>query len=54
MGGEEYNLFSSSGQGTGQQQLGISPLDEDPDRVTFSQLSSGNVIQVTGSQTTQG
>jgi hypothetical protein len=47
-------LLSTSGQGTGQQQLGISPLDEDPDRVGFSQLSSSsNEIQATGSTTSK-
>ena len=52
--GEEYLLLTSSGQGTGQQQLGISPY-EDTDRVTFALIGSGppNVIQVTGSQTIQ-
>jgi hypothetical protein len=51
--GEEYTLLSSSGQGTGQYQFGISPF-EDTDQVTLSLRSSGNKIQVTGSQTNKG
>jgi hypothetical protein len=54
--GQMYLLFSASGQGTGQQQFGISPLDQDPNQFTFSLIASGtpNRIPMTGSETIQG
>lgn len=51
VGGEEYMLLSTSGQGTGPQQFGISPLDDDPNRVTFSIQSAANDIQFSGTLT---